>query len=106
MKSNDNPCKLYDDLCIDENELNNNFYIIDNIVNEYDESFGVEEDYNESSDGGYSCINCFHSDGEYCQCKNIYINRLSSICWFYKDCFTMRTNSDFQDDNDCFEELG
>ena len=105
MKSNDNPCKLYDDLYIDENELNNNFYIINNIEDEYiEEYFDIEQsDYNENLYYRCNCINCFYSDGKYCQCKNIYIDRLSPICWFYKDCFTMRTNSDFQDDNDCFE---
>ena len=52
-----------------------------------------------------NCINCFHSDGKYCYCKQQYINISTPICWCYRDCFSMRVKSRFQDQDDlemCF----
>lgn len=66
----------------DDNELNNS-NIIDSECQE-------------------NCINCFYSDGQYCSVKNRYINFATPICWCYRDCFTMRASSDFQDDNEDF----
>jgi hypothetical protein len=80
----ENPQKLYDDIYIDDNELSCSFYI--------DDYKDIDEEEN--------CISCFHSDGKYCYCKNIYINKHSPTCWCYRDCFTMRACSEFQDDYD------
>ena len=49
---------------------------------------------------GENCINCYHSDGRYCFLKHMSISKRSPVCWSYKDCFTMRTVDDFQDDYD------
>ena len=103
MKPND-PSKVYNTY-LDEDELNNQFTIIDNLDIEDD---GVEDilDYEndiENISDDENCVNCFYSDGSYCSCKDIYINRLTTVCWCYRDCFNMRTNSDFQDDCDDFD---
>lgn len=68
------------------------------------ENYDLDNFNNIDTDDEDNCVNCFHSDGVYCYCKNIYINKLSPICWCYRDCFSMRTNSDFQDDNDDFND--
>ena len=105
MKPNGNPNETYMmhlDLHIDEEELNNNFFIIDEEYTELAES--IEEDIEDVSNEE-NCINCFFSNDGYCSCKDIYINRSSPICWFYRDSLTMRAASDFQDDNDDFKEF-
>ena len=79
-----------DDLNKQHNELDNiNDLNLDDIDVDYDEE---------------NCVNCFYSDGHYCPLKQKNINRKIPICWSYRDCFTMRTSSDFQDDNDDFYE--
>lgn len=51
---------------------------------------------------GENCINCYHSDGKYCWLKHMAIIKGTPVCWSYRDCLTMRTASDFQDDNEDF----
>lgn len=50
-----------------------------------------------------NCLNCFYSNGHYCSIKDIVINKHHPICWCYRNVFTMRTNNDFQDDNEDFD---
>lgn len=92
------------DLHIDKDELYNNFLIMNNNDNNEEEIFDEYNEYNQEPNSDENCINCFYSNGTFCGCKKIYINSLSPLCWFYRDSFTMRTNSDFQDDNDNFDE--
>lgn len=74
-------------------DLNKKYYNLDN----YNLDKINDVDYIEEN-----CINCFHSDGRYCPIQHKYINSKTHTCWSFRDCFTMRTNSDFQDDNEDF----
>ena len=80
-------------------DLNRKYYELDNYKLDNLDNITDSIDYIEES-----CKNCFHSDGHYCYVKCKYIHSETPTCWSYKDCFTMRTNSDFQDDNDDFYE--
>lgn len=51
-----------------------------------------------------NCVNCFYSSSGYCLVQRKRITQYTPTCWSYRDCFTMRTSSDFQDDNEDFYE--
>ena len=51
-----------------------------------------------------NCVNCFFSNVGYCPVQQKHITKYTPICWSFRDCFTMRTSSDFQDDNEDFYE--
>ena len=60
----------------------------------------IEEDIEEEKCG--NCIYCNQSG--YCSVKNTYINKKShNLCWSYKNFYTLKTISDFQNDNDDFD---
>lgn len=72
------------------------------IIDIYNESDDCDEDSSEQCIEQENCTICYYSDGQYCAARNINICKSSSICWSYRDCFTMRTSCDFQDDNDTY----
>ena len=75
-------------------DLNKQYNDLDNLNN-------IDIDINNNEE---NCVNCYYSDGHYCPLHCVNINRKTPICWSYRDCFTMRTSSDFQDDNEDFYE--
>ena len=81
---------------LDKDELNN--YSIIDIYNDDDD---VEIHTNIANDTE-CCVNCFFSDGQYCSLKGVLINQHSPLCWFYRDCLTIRASDDFKDDCDIF----
>jgi hypothetical protein len=64
-------------------------------------SINIDNDIDDKQD---TCVDCFFSDGRYCSVKNKYISDKTPLCWSYRNCFTMRASSDFQDDNEDFYE--
>lgn len=79
-------------------ELNKQYNDLDNL-NNIDMDNNIDIDYSEEN-----CVNCYYSNGHYCPLQHKNINRKTLICWSYRDCFTMRTSSNFQDDNEDFYE--
>ena len=84
------------DTYLDINDLQH--YSIIDIYNDDCASLNADESNVEC------CTNCFFSDGTYCTLKDIYISEHSPLCWFYRDCLTMRASDDFQDDDDMWCE--
>ena len=82
------------DTYLDKNELKH-YSIIDIYNNDDCAEFRVFDVGNVEC-----CTNCFFSNGNYCTLKDIRINRHSPLCWFYRDCLTMKASDDFQDDYD------
>ena len=99
---------LYSDMCklnFDISEISN-YSIIDIYKSDCACCTDDENDeYTELDTYSHSCVGCFFSNGIYCKIKDIEINKQSPLCWLYKDCLTMRTLSDFQDDNEDFCDM-
>ena len=91
-------CKLH----LDINELCN-YSIVD--IYKMDENLcsnddDLHTDYESCGDNVEHCKTCFFSDGDYCMLKNINTDSQLEVCWFYRDCLTMRATDDFKDDYD------
>jgi hypothetical protein len=89
---------------LDQDEIADNYLIIDNINNEDEDINDEEENYEEYLNENYNenCIGCYYSKDGYCELKNQKVDIYTPICWFYRDSLTMRASSWFQDDNDDF----